>query len=203
MSDIRKYVGSGILEAYVLGIATPEEEQDVEEMAGQHAEIREAIAAFEEDLEKFAVANAITPDPTIKPLLFATINYSARIEKGEAPSYPDILDEDSRMEDYEQWLNRPDMQLPGDFKDLYAVIISHTPQALTLIVWLKEGAPWELHDNEYEKFLIVEGSCDIIIEDTTHQLKAGDYLSVPLHKNHMVKVTSAIPCKVILQRVAA
>ena len=203
MSDIRKYVESGILEAYVLGIATPEEQQQVEEMAHQHREVRKAIEAFGEDLEKFAMANAITPDPTIKPLLFATIDYTERIEKGEAPSYPKILDENSRIEDYEQWLNRPHMQLPENFEDLHAFIISHTPRALTLIVWLKEGAPWELHDNDYEKFLIVEGSCDIIIEDTTHQLKAGDYLSIPLHKNHMVKVTSAIPCKVILQRVAA
>ncbi len=203
MSDISKYVEAGILEAYVLGIATPEEEQHVEELANQYTEIREAIDAFENDLEKFAMANAVVPDPTIKPILFATIDYTERMEKGEAPSYPKILDEDSRVEDYEQWLNRPDMQLPEYFKDLHAAIISHTPQALTLIVWLKDGAPWELHDNEYEKFLIVEGSCDIIIEDTTHQLKVGDYLSIPLHKNHMVKVTSSVPCKVILQRVAA
>lgn len=139
----------------------------------------------------------------IKPFLFATIDYSERIEKGEAPSYPKILDEDSRIEDYEEWLNRPNMQLPEDFKDFHAVIISHTPQALTSIVWLKEGAPLELHHNEYEKFLIVEGSCDITIEDTPHPLKAGDYLSIPLHKNHMVKVTSPGPCKIILQRVAA
>lgn len=203
MSDIRKYVESGILEAYVLGIATPEEQQEVEEMANQHIEVRTAIDAFEENLEKFAMENVTMPDPTIKLLLFATIDYTERIEKGEATSYPQILDEDSRIEDYAQWLNRPDMQLPGDFKDVHATIISHTPHALTLIVWLKYGAPWELHDKEYEKFLIVEGSCAIIIEDTAHQLKAGDYLSIPLHKNHMVKVTSAIPCKVILQRIAA
>lgn len=203
MSDTRKYIEDGILEAYVLGFATPEEEQEVEALAGQYSEIRQAIDAFENELETFALANAVTPDPTIKPMLFATIDYTERMEKGEALAYPNILHEASRIEDYDEWLNRPDMQLPEDFENIHARIISQTPLALTLIVWLKDGSPWELHDDEYESFLIVEGSCDIIIEDSTHQLKAGDYLSIPLHKNHMVKVTSSNPCKVILQRVAA
>ncbi|MBV9962774.1 MAG: cupin domain-containing protein [Parafilimonas sp.] len=203
MSDLQQYIESGILEAHVLGIASPEEQKEVEAMAAQYAEVREAINAFEYDLEKFATANAVTPDVTIKPILFATIDYTERLKNGEPLSYPKTLNENSHIEDYAEWLNRPDMQLPGDFRDLHATIISRTPQALTLIVWLKDGAPWELHHDEYEKFLIAEGSCDIIIEDTTHHLKAGDYLSIPLHKKHMVKVTSAVPCKVILQRIAA
>ena len=52
MSDIQQYIESGILEAHVLGIASPEEQKEVEAMAAQHAEIREAINAFEYDLEK-------------------------------------------------------------------------------------------------------------------------------------------------------
>ena len=64
-------------------------------------------------------------------------------------------------------------------------------------------APEEIHTNEFERFLIVEGSCDIQIGETVHQLQAGDFLSIPLFENHFVTVTSSIPCKVILQRVAA
>ena len=203
MTAVQEYIDSGILQAYVFGVTTPEEERSVEEMATRHTEIRNAIKAFEYDLEMYAMANAVTPDPTAKPFLIATIDYTERMEKGEAPSHPKTLHKDSRIEYYKEWLERTDMQLPNDFKDFYAKIISYTPGALTAIVWIKDVAPWETHDNEFEKFLIVEGTCDIVIEDETHRLKAGDYLSIPLHKKHTVKVTSDIPCKVILQRIAA
>ena len=69
--------------------------------------------------------------------------------------------------------------------------------------WLKDYAPQEVHDDEHEKFLIIEGTCDIIVGNEINQLVAGDYFAIPLHKNHIIKVTSSQPCKVILQRVAA
>ena len=203
MKGVQEYIESGILQAYVFGLATPEEERSIEVMARRHAEVREAIEAFEYDLEKYAMANAVTPDPTIKPFLIATIDYTERMEKGEPPSYPAMLQEDSRIEDYKEWLKRSDMQLPDDFKNFHAKIINYIPGALTAIIWIKDAAPWEMHDHEFEKFLVVEGTCDIVIEDETHRLKAGDYLSIPLHKKHTVKVTSDVPCKAILQRIAA
>ena len=48
----------------------------------------------------------------------------------------------------------------------------------------------------------MEGTCTITIEDEIHQLVPGNVLSIPLYKNHTVVVTSEIPCKVILQRIA-
>ena len=61
----------------------------------------------------------------------------------------------------------------------------------------------EVHDDEFEKFMVVEGTCTITIEENKHELHPGDFLSIPLYKNHFVKVTSDIPCIVILQRIAA
>ena len=61
----------------------------------------------------------------------------------------------------------------------------------------------EIHTKEYERFLIIEGTCDIKIGDDVFHLKAGDYKEIPLFIEHSLIVTSDIPCKVILQRVAA
>ena len=88
MNAIKEYIESGILEAYILGIAAPEEQSEVEAMAINHAEIRAAMEAIGEDLERFACDNAEAPDPTNRPLLMATIDYNERIEQGEAPSFP-------------------------------------------------------------------------------------------------------------------
>jgi len=204
MKDIGGYIESGIIEAYVLGMATSEEMVEVETYAATFPEVEEAINEFSESLELQARANAIAPNPIIKPLLMATLDYMSRMEQGETPSFPPDLSESSTPQDFDEWLNREDMVLPSYSTDLYAKIIAYTPQVTTAIVWITEMAPQEVHHNEYEKFLIVEGTCAITISDEDeHHLKPGDFLAIPLYKNHTVKVTSNHPCKVILQRVAA
>ncbi|MES2848125.1 MAG: cupin domain-containing protein [Bacteroidota bacterium] len=199
---IEEYIGSGILEQYVLGHSSPLESQEVELMAATYDAVRMEIEAIAEALETYALAHAIVPDPIVKPFLLATIDYSERMKNGEPVSHPPFLNERSSINDYDEWLNRSDM-VPWNNQEIYAKIIGYTPQALTAIVWLKDYAPQEVHDNEFEKFLIVEGTCNIIVGDEVNNLVPGDYFTIPLHKTHMIKVTSAIPCKVILQRVAA
>ena len=202
MFSVSEYIETGILELYVLGIASDEERNDVERLALEHVEIREEIEEIKVSIEVYGDAYKLEPNPVIKPFLMATIDYTERLKSGEPPSAPPLLTENSAVADYNQWLNRPDM-VSADTEDVFAKIIGYTPEATTAIVWLKDYAPHEVHDNEYERFLIVEGTCDIIVEDEINQLVPGDYFAIPLHKKHMVKVTSSIPCKVILQRVAA
>jgi mannose-6-phosphate isomerase-like protein (cupin superfamily) len=201
--DIKEYIASGILEQYVLGTISAEELLVVEQMAANHLEIKEEILSISYVLEKLAIENAIAPDATIKPFIMASIDFMERMESGEQPSFPPILSETSRLIDFASWINRDDMVLPSDAGDLYAKIIGYTPEATTAIAWIKGNAPVETHDIKYEKFLIIEGTCDIVVEDKVYQLVAGDYFAIPLHKSHQVRVTSSIPCKVILQRIAA
>lgn len=203
MKNCKEFIRSGILELYVLGETTAVENAEVEEMASLYPEVKQEILEISITLEKFALENPVTPDPVIRPFLLATIDYSDRMRKGETFSSPPLLNADSKPEDYAQWISRADMVLADDFEDIFAKILSYTPELITAIVWIKEMAPQEVHDHEYEKFLILEGTCDIVIEESTHSLKPGDYLTIPLYKNHHVQVTSSVPCKVILQRVAA
>jgi mannose-6-phosphate isomerase-like protein (cupin superfamily) len=202
MFNVSEYIDTGVLELYVLGIATAEECLQLEALALEHTEIRDEIEKIKLSVEVYASANSLQPNPVIKPFLMATIDYTERLKNGEPPAAPPMLSENASITDYSQWLSRPDM-VSTDKEDVFAKIIGYTPEAITAIVWLKDYAPHEVHDNEYERFLIVEGTCDIIVEDEINQLVAGDYFAIPLHKKHMVKVTSAITCKVILQRVAA
>jgi mannose-6-phosphate isomerase-like protein (cupin superfamily) len=197
------FIESGILELYITGIASAEEVREVEEMAAAHTDVREALDALYLTLETVAMENAVAPPVLIKPFLLATMDFMGRMGGGEIPSFPPELQTGATLADYAEWLDRPDMVKPSWFEDIHARIIGYTPQATTAIVWIKEMAPEEVHNNEYEKFLIVEGTCDIIVEgEDVHHLVPGDYLAIPLYKNHVVKVTSEIPCKVILQRIA-
>jgi mannose-6-phosphate isomerase-like protein (cupin superfamily) len=203
MKTTKEFIESGILELYVLGTASSEEVMEVEQRAAGDPEIRQEIDAISEALELYAMENAIQPNELIKPFLLATIDYTQRLENGEEVTHPPLLNEASTIEDYLPWLSRADMKPPANDLDLFAKIIGYTPTVTSAIVWINEYAPHEVHDDEFERFLIVEGTCEIIVEDEVNQLKPSDYFAIPLHKKHMVKVTSSIPCKVILQRIAA
>ena len=203
MKTVKKYIESGILESYVLGITDVEESAEVEEMAAAYNEIRTEINMISESIEKYAELHAIEPPITIKPFLLATIDYTERLKNGEPVTIPPVLHEGSSIADYADWLKAKAAIVPDDFNNLHARIIGYTPEAITAIVWIKEFAPPEVHTDELEKFLIVEGTCNITIGEELHRLVPGDMLSIPLYISHKVKVTSKIPCKIILQRIAA
>ena len=56
--DLREFIESGILENYVLGLASAEERREVEQMAQAHPEVKEALLAIEEDLTDYARSQA-------------------------------------------------------------------------------------------------------------------------------------------------
>jgi len=203
MKKVKEFCESGILESYVMGLASPEEIDEVEKMAAKYPEVQKNIEDIHDSLEEYAFKEAIVPDITVKPMLMATIDYTERLTNGEIPTKPPLLSENSKVKDYENWLKREDMILPGDFKDIYAKIIGYSSETVTAIVWIKDFTPPEIHHNEFEKFLIVEGACTITVDSEPHKLVAGNFFSIPLHKYHDIKITSQIPCKVILERTAA
>ena len=203
MDKVSEFIDSGILEIYVMGHANEKEAEDVERMAAIHEEVRNEIEQISIALENYAQAHAMEVDPMIGPFLMARIDFMERMKSGESPSFPPLLHKGSTLSEYSEWIDRADMQLTGPINGALARIIGFTPQYTTAIVWLEQGAPPETHTDEFEQFLIVEGTCDITIGEQVHSLKPGDFLSIPLHVSHNVRVTSSYPCKIILQRVAA
>lgn len=200
----KEYIDSGILEIYVMGMASGFEQEEVGMMAAANPDIRQEIDAISEAIENYAMAHAMTPSPVIKPFLMATIDYSERMKMGEEVSFPPVLHDNSTAEDYAAWINRPDLDFSDNEEDnIFAKIIAYTPTMTTAIVWIKDDTSSEKHDHEHERFLILEGSCDILVGDKSNHLVAGDNFSIPLHVYHQIRVTSDIACKAILQRVAA
>ncbi len=200
---IAKIIESGILELHVLGELSPMESEALKADILKYPELQDEINDIEFALEQYALLHATEADPTVAPLLLTTLNYEQRLANGEIPEVAPTLSANSQIIDFQQWIDRPYMQEPDQYDSMAGKIITANEEKTTMIVWLKEGAPPEIHTHEIEKFLIVEGTCDITIGDNTHSLKAGDYLDIPLHISHHVQVTSPQRCKIILERYAA
>lgn len=201
--EINEIKNSGLLELYVSGALNPTENQWVAIALEKHPELQVELRAIENVYEQIAMASAVQIDPTIKPIFLASVNYQERIANGEQPTSPPLLNSKSTQHDFEPWLSRPDLQEPAEYDSMHGYIIGHDTSRTTMIVWLKQGAPPEVHTDEIEKFLILEGTCDITIGDQVHSMKAGDSMEIPLHISHHLQVTSDFRCKVILERAAA
>jgi anti-sigma-K factor RskA len=73
--DIKAYIESGVIESYVLGMADSQEAAELVQLSHQYAEIREAIDAFERNLEQQALASALMPSPEVKKALLKTLDF--------------------------------------------------------------------------------------------------------------------------------
>ena len=77
--NVQEYISSGIIESYVLGLASEEERSEFEKICDQYSEVLQARIAFELSLEKLARQNAIEPPAYLKEKIFDTIQPTGRI----------------------------------------------------------------------------------------------------------------------------
>lgn len=64
--NVQEYISSGIVESYVLGLASPEEQLEFENMCRQYPEVLQARTNFEIAMEQQAMQHAIAPPPSLK-----------------------------------------------------------------------------------------------------------------------------------------
>ncbi len=64
--NIREYIASGILEAYVMGEVTAAERREVEEYRAKYPEIREELDSIEKSQEAFLISTGMTPSPGLR-----------------------------------------------------------------------------------------------------------------------------------------
>lgn len=83
MEEVKAYIESGILELYVLGQLSAEEQNEVEAMAAKYPQIREEITAIEIAMENYAIANAVPPSEGLDLKVLSAID---AIKTPEVPS---------------------------------------------------------------------------------------------------------------------
>lgn len=77
--NIQEYIASGIIESYVLGLASPEERVEFEQNCAQYPELVEARTAFELALEQQALAAATPPPAFIRENVLQEISQGGKV----------------------------------------------------------------------------------------------------------------------------
>lgn len=84
--DIQAYISSGILETYLMGLASPQEAQEVETLAVKFPAIRIELTKIENAISEYALLNSVTPPFDLRDKVFAAITASENgtLTKGDA-----------------------------------------------------------------------------------------------------------------------
>lgn len=89
--EVNDIISGGLLELYVAGATTAEENRQVEVWAEQYPEVREEIESLQEAMESYVLSQAKEPPPGLKEKIFAQINPSQAptidIAARQAPVY--------------------------------------------------------------------------------------------------------------------
>jgi anti-sigma-K factor RskA len=79
--NIKEYISSGIVESYVLGLASDEERREFEQLCTQYPELVEARTQFELALEKQAMDDAVAPPAHFKDKIWSAIRQQTTVSK--------------------------------------------------------------------------------------------------------------------------
>jgi len=71
--NIELYIQSGIVESYVLGLASPAEVEEFEQLLPHFSELKDAMSDFEYQLELFAIDHEAPPPPGIREKIAARL----------------------------------------------------------------------------------------------------------------------------------
>lgn len=88
--DIKEYISSGIIETYLLGIATPQEAAELETLRKQYVEVEQAIREAQETMDAFALTHLETPPPQVKENLWAELGLSEKSKDAEEEIIKDV-----------------------------------------------------------------------------------------------------------------
>jgi mannose-6-phosphate isomerase-like protein (cupin superfamily) len=195
--DIKAYISSGIIEEYCLGLLPDKDKQEVELNASLYPLIKSEITVYQQALEKYATDFAQSVSPALKQKTQQLFDNLYLEETHDINRIP-IL---NKYTECKNWLSLVKPLLPSQLEDdMFVHVLQDTEEVEQLLIWTKIDYPDEVHTNEKECFMILEGECECYIgDDKIIRLSAGGFIDIPMHEHHDVKVVKG-PVLAIVQR---
>ena len=183
--DIQTYINSGNLEQYCFEPDNTSLENEIGSLRLTHPEIGQELREIELTIEKLAKSHAITPGTHLKKRIMAALNLPE-----------DTIDLNSlpltgKYSNHESWLKAVEHLIPCEpFQDFFAHVLQQNEKGAQTLVITKQNVPDEVHLDVAESFFILKGTCTCTVGEEIFTLNAGDYLAIPLHTNHDIRVDS-------------
>jgi mannose-6-phosphate isomerase-like protein (cupin superfamily) len=193
----QEYLQSNQLDTYCLGLLGPAEAKEVERLAATYPSIRAELDRLRQAMADDALARPVMPRPELKSrimLALSQLDQTPAFDLNELP----LINAYSNVNQWQRTV--ASIQPPPTYRNLFGHILRQDAQIEQFLLWVKQSIKSEVHHNEQESFLILEGSCECSFGGELVQLTVGDYLDVPIDLEHTVRVMSNTPVKAIIQR---
>jgi mannose-6-phosphate isomerase-like protein (cupin superfamily) len=148
-----------------------------------YPEIKDSLIETELAIEKLASQSALEPNHGIKQRILDTLGFG----ENKFDHFPTV----TKDADYKIWLKNLAHLIPSEpSEDFYGEVIRKDVNIQQMLVITKSDVPEEDHDDYLESFFILKGHCECTVGNDTVNLFAGDYLEIPLHVKHDIKIMS-------------
>lgn len=196
-TELEKYLASGIIEMYCLGMASPDEAVELERMSALYPEVCTELKAAQAALVAHAQQFEFSPSANMEARILTAVDELKFTGGSQLDSFVDI----SEYSNVEKWKGLvKDISPPEEFLNTHRIPLFESEHQFLAVTWVKTEVPTESHDDRIEKILILEGTCRCRLGEEELDLAAGDCLMVPLNVVHNLKVTSERPVKMIYAR---
>jgi len=194
--DIANYIESGNLEQHCFELFNQELNQEIDGLSVAYPQIKQELNQIELAIEMLARRQAIAPNPKLKDRIFAALHLP-----DDQPVDINNLPPTSKYADYTQWLKAVEHLIPAEpFEDFFAAVLQQTDHIAQTLVITRMNVPEEIHTEVQESFFILKGQCACTVGTEVFTLNAGDYLDIPLHTNHDIKILSPYVIGVLQHR---
>lgn len=86
---------------------------------------------------------------------------------------------------------------PGEFENVKVEKICTQEEATSFVIWVKDNVPAHYHKHHNETLNFLEGEGVFTVGGVKHEVKPGDFITIPKTVVHEFKTTSKTPVKVI------
>jgi anti-sigma-K factor RskA len=150
--DIKEYISSGILEAYVLGSLTSKEAAEVELISAKHPEVKKELRAIEDALFHYAQKFSQDPPASLRSRIFTSIDNGGKKE-------PKVVQDKKQTQEVK--IQKEELDLPkvvpiaSTRKSVSFYLVAASITA-TLICALAAVLFWQKWQNAEEKILSMQ-----------------------------------------------
>ena len=199
--DLDQFLTSGQIEDYCLGNLSEREQLEVEATCAQYPAAKAALLAAQTRVFELARSQALEA-PELLNEIFSAIDHERGIRhlKLNDDQKLDHFSAISSVSDITDWARLTESISAPDEIALHMHELYSGKEGELHVIWLRTGLDPEIHTDELESILVLEGHCTGYLGNEAIAIRPGDFIEIPLHAEHSLKVESDFPAKLILMR---
>jgi quercetin dioxygenase-like cupin family protein len=194
LNDIKKYIESGVLEEYCLGTLKEADQAYLIQMTMLYPEVKAELDAVELAFETLSAATAVEPASHIKQNILTALGFDEVLNINDLP----VL---SHSVNPHPWLTAFGHLIPENpTEDFLMHIIRQDDIVQQMLITGNTDVPDEEHGDFYESLYVLKGHCECTVGEDFYALGPGDFIEIPLHVKHDIKLVTPFVTAVLQYR---